>query len=306
MSTTVTVQELLDAGVHFGHQTRRWNPKSKPYIFDHRQGISIIDLEKTHAGLVKACESLAEIAANGGQILFVGTKRQAADIVKESAVAVQMPYCTSRWLGGTLTNFETVKKSIAKYKKYQAMENDGSMAKLYKKEQAAIKRDMARMQRNFEGILEMADIPAAMFVVDTKSEAIAVAEANRLNIKVAGLVDTNSDPTLLTYPIPGNDDAAKAIRIVIDAIVAAIQAGLAQREARKAAAKPARGDKQQQGGQASGAADGVTYSLPPELKDLDFKEEDPAAAAPAAAGAKKPVRRPAPRRTAKAPEAPAS
>lgn len=299
MSTTVTLQELLDAGVHFGHQTRRWNPKSKPYVFDHRQGISIIDLEKTHAALVKACEFLTDCVASGGVVLFVGTKRQASDMLKEAAASVQMPYCTSRWLGGTLTNFETVKRSIAKFKKYQAMENDGTLAKMHKKEASAIKRDMARMQRNFEGILEMPEIPGAMFVVDTKSEAIAVAEANRLGIKVVGLVDTNSDPTLLTYPIPGNDDAAKSIRIISDAVVAAIQAGLALRESRKASAKPARSDSKPTSG--GTPADGVTYSLPADMKDLDFKEE----ALPVAGDSKPAVRRPSggPRRTAKAPGA---
>ena len=298
MPITATVQDLLDAGVHFGHQTRRWNPKSKQFIFDHRQGISIIDLEKTHAALEKACDFLTETVASGGQVLFVGTKRQAADIVKEAAVSLQMPYCTSRWLGGTLTNFETVKKSIAKFKKYQAMENDGTMAKMYKKESSAIKRDMARMQRNFEGILEMGDMPAIMFAIDTKTEAIAVAEARRLGIKVIGLVDTNSDPNLLDYPVPGNDDAAKSIRIVTDAVVTAIQAGLAQREARKAV-KPVRQEMRPIVPAENSSAEGVTYHLPDNLKDLDFKEE--AAAPDAAAGAKKPARKAPARRTAKAP-----
>jgi small subunit ribosomal protein S2 len=298
MSVSVTLQDLLDAGVHFGHQTRRWNPKSKPYVFDHRQGISIIDLEKTHNNLVKACAYLTESVANGGQVLFVGTKRQAADIVKEAAISVQMPFCTNRWLGGTLTNFETVKRSIAKYKKYQAMENDGSMAKLPKKESSSIKREMARMQRNFEGILEMTEIPATMFVVDTKSEAIAVAEGKRLGMKIVGLVDTNSDPTQLSHPIPGNDDAAKSIRIITEAIVAAIQEGLAQREARKPAAKPARGEIKPIAQQAEGDVDGVTYSLPDEMKDLDFKEEE-APSTPSKPAARRPAS--GARRSAKAP-----
>ncbi|MES1166862.1 MAG: 30S ribosomal protein S2, partial [Pseudomonadota bacterium] len=235
MSISVTVKDLLDAGVHFGHQTKRWNPRSKPYIFDHRQGITIIDLGKTHAALEKACTFVENTVANGGNLLFVGTKRQAKDIIREAATSTNMPYCVDRWLGGTLTNFATVKRSIAKYKKYQAMETSGELAKLPSKEEAAIKREMTRMQRNFNGIADMGDLPSAMFIVDVNHEEIAVAEGNRCVIPTIGLVDTNSDPSLLTYPIPGNDDAVKSVRIIVEAIVAAVQSGLGQRDSRRSA-----------------------------------------------------------------------
>jgi small subunit ribosomal protein S2 len=235
MSLSITVKDLLDAGVHFGHQTKRWNPRSKPYVFDHRQGISIIDLGKTYTALEKACTFIEDTVGNGGNVLFVGTKRQAQEIVREAATTTNMPYCVDRWLGGTLTNYQTVKRSIAKYKKYQQMETSGEMDKLPSKEVAAIKREMGRMQRNFNGIADMGDLPSAMFIVDVNHEEIAVAEGNRCNIPTIGLVDTNSDPTLLKYPIPGNDDAVKSVRIIVDAVVAAVQSGLSQRDSRRSA-----------------------------------------------------------------------
>jgi len=229
----VSVKDLLDAGVHFGHQTKRWNPRSKPYVFDHRQGITIIDLGKTHELLNKAYTFIEDTVANGGNILFVGTKRQAQEIIREAATSTSMPYCVDRWLGGTLTNFATVKKSIAKYKKYQQMETSGELAKFSSKEESAIKREMGRMQRNFNGIVEMTDLPSAMFVVDANHEDIAVAEAARCSIPCIGLVDTNSDPTKLSHPIPGNDDAVKSIRVIVETVIAAVQSGLAQRESRR-------------------------------------------------------------------------
>ncbi|HWZ94021.1 MAG TPA: 30S ribosomal protein S2 [Opitutaceae bacterium] len=229
----ITIKDLLDAGVHFGHQTKRWNPRSKPYIFDHRQGITIVDLEKTHVALEKACKFLEDLVGDGGNVLFVGTKRQAQDIVREAAISVNMPFCVNRWLGGALTNYETIKRSIAKFKKFQQMETSGEMAKLPKKEESAIKREMARMQRNFNGITEMGGLPSALFVIDVNEELIAVAEAKRCEIPCIGLVDTNSDPTSLSHPIPGNDDAVKSIRIIVEAVTAAIQSGLAQRDSRR-------------------------------------------------------------------------
>lgn len=239
MSISITAKDLLDAGVHFGHQTKRWNPRSKPYVFDHRQGITIIDLGKTFTALEKACAYLEDTVANGRTVLFVGTKKQAQDIVREAAVSVGMPYCVDRWLGGTLTNFATVKRSIAKYKKYQAMETSGEMSKLHSKEIAAIKREMVRMQKNFAGIVEMGELPEAMFVVDISHDDIAVAEAERCGIKAVGLVDTNSDPSKVAYPIPGNDDAVKSIRIIVDSVLEAIQNGLGQRESRRASRQQA-------------------------------------------------------------------
>lgn len=234
----ITAKDLLDAGVHFGHQRRRWNPKSKEFVYDHRHGVSIIDLEKTYAQLEKACAFMENIAATDGKILLIGTKRQAQEIIRESAAATHMPFCASRWLGGTLTNFETIKRSIAKYKKFQAMENDGSLGKMVKKEASMVKREMSRMNRNFEGIQNMDRLPAALFIIDIKHEYIAVAEANRLNIPVVALVDTNSDPTLVSHPIPGNDDAVKSIRIIIETIVEAINNGLSQRDSRRATRYP--------------------------------------------------------------------
>lgn len=269
----ITVKDLLDAGVHFGHQVKRWNPRSKPYIFDHRQGISIIDLGHTFEALEKACSYVEELVANGGNILLVGTKRQAQEIVREAASSTGMPFCVNRWLGGTLTNFETIKRSIAKYKRYQAMDTSGDLAKLPKKEESAIRREMARMHRNFEGIVDLSDLPSAMFVVDTKHEAIAVSEGSRVKVPVIGLVDSNSDPTLLDYPIPGNDDAAKSIRIVVETLTEAIQNGLAQRESRRAT----RSGEHRPAGQPQVAIPEIDLDrvvIPPKLKELVEDEED--------------------------------
>ena len=257
MSTTVTPKDLLDAGVHLGHQTKRWNPRSKPYVFGHRQGITIIDLEKTHAALEKALSFIENLVASGSDILLVGTKRQAVEIIREAAQATGMPYVTTRWMGGTLTNFETIKKSLAKFKKYQTQDANGDLAKLSSKEESAIRREMARMTRNFDGIIGLTGLPGGMFVVDVDYEQIAVLEARRVGIPAIGLVDTNSDPTLLTHPIPGNDDATKSIRIIVDAVVAAIQAGLAARQTRGTAARP--GDKD-----AEAAAEAAQAAAPAE------------------------------------------
>lgn len=225
----ITVKDLLDAGVHFGHQVRRWNPKSKPFVYDNRHGISIIDLEKTYDLLEKASKAVEEVVSQGKQVLLVGTKRQAQEPIRELASATNMPFSVNRWMGGTLTNFETVSTSLAKYKKFLRMEDDGSLDKLPGKEGAAIKRQMSRMQRNFEGLLNLQGLPGALFVIDSHNESIAVAEANRLKIPVFALVDSNSDPSLLSHPIPGNDDSTKSIRIIVDVILDAIQSGAVRR-----------------------------------------------------------------------------
>jgi small subunit ribosomal protein S2 len=225
----ITIKDLLDAGVHFGHQLRRFNPKSKKFVFDNRHGISVIDLEKTYARLEIAAKFIEETVAGGKEVLLVGTKRQAKDLIKEAAIGCNMPYATSRWLGGTMTNFVTVRRSIEKYKQYLQWEGDGTLEKMHNKESSAIRREMSRMNRNFEGIVDLEKMPGALFVVDTKTEDIAVAEANRLKIPVVALVDTNSDPSKLEYPIPGNDDSLKSIRVIVEVIMDAIQAGLAQR-----------------------------------------------------------------------------
>ena len=225
----ITVKDLLDAGVHFGHQTRRWNPKSKPYVYDHRSGVSIIDLEKTYAQLEKAAAFLEEIVASNKDVMFIGTKRQAQEILREAAIMCNMPFCVNRWLGGTLTNFETIQSSLKKYKKFLDMEASGALDKLYAKEAAAIRREMDRMNRNFEGIKEIKKLPGAAFIVDIKNEEIAVAECRKLGIPVVAVVDTNSDPTLVDYPIPANDDAVKSIRLITEIVVEAIQNGLSRR-----------------------------------------------------------------------------
>jgi small subunit ribosomal protein S2 len=276
----ITVRDLFDAGVHFGHQTKRWNPKSKPYVFDHRQGISIMDLGKTFECLEKASTFLENTVSGGGKILMVGTKKQAQEIMREAAVSCDMPFCVNRWLGGTLTNFSTILNSIAKYKKYLAMETDGSLDKVPKKELAVIRREMSRMHRNFEGLLEMPELPDAIFIIDIKRENIAVLEAQRLGIPVVALVDTNSDPTLVEYPIPGNDDAVKSIRIIVETIMESLQNGLAKRESKRTPktyiAEPAMESYSNQ--VAADAADNmeeVTVTIDPELMvDQDGDRRD--------------------------------
>ncbi len=225
----ITVKDLLDAGVHFGHQTRRWNPRSKPYVYDHRSGVSIIDLEKTFSQLEKSVAFIEQIVADGKDVIFVGTKRQAQEILREAATSCGMPYCVNRWLGGTLTNFETILTSLKKYRKFVTMETSGELDKLYAKEAAAIRREMDRMGRNFEGIKDIQKLPGAAFIVDIKNEEIAVSECRKLGIPVVAIVDTNSDPTLVDYPIPANDDAVKSIRLITDVIVEAVQNGLSRR-----------------------------------------------------------------------------
>ena len=226
----ITLNDLLDAGVHFGHQLRRFNPKAKQYVYDNRHGISVIDLEQTYALLEEAAKYIEELVASGKNILFVGTKRQAQEIIREAATASQMPFCANRWMGGTLTNYATIKSSLDKYKSYLAMDADGSLDKLHNKEASAIRREMNRMQRNFEGLIDMTELPAAIFIIDINHEEIAVAEANKMQIPLIALVDTNSDPNLIDKPIPGNDDSIKSIRVIVETIVEAVQNGLSQCE----------------------------------------------------------------------------
>lgn len=253
---TSSAKELLEAGVHFGHQLRRWNPKSKEFVFDNRHGISIINLEKTEKLLKDACDFIEKIVASGKDILLVGTKKQAQEIIRDVATSTSMPFCANRWLGGFLTNFETIKSSLEKYRQFLKMEQDGSFNQLAnKKEVAAIRRQMNRMHRNFEGVLNIKQLPAAIFVVDTKTEDIAVNEARKLGIPVIALVDTNSDPTLIDHPIPGNDDAVKSIRIIAENIMEAIQNGLNQRSAHKASASAVNHIAQQAFDRAQGPSD---------------------------------------------------
>ena len=284
----ITPKDLLDAGVHLGHQTKRWNPRSKPYVYGHRQGITIIDLEKTHAALAKACAFLENLVASGADVLLVGTKRQAQELIREAAAATNMPYVTTRWMGGTLTNFETIKKSLAKYKKYQTMDANGELGKFSSKEESAIRREMARMTRNFDGIIGLTGLPGAMFVIDVGYEEIAVLEARRVNIPAIGLVDTNSDPTLLSHPIPGNDDATKSIRIVLDAIVESIQKGLAQRQNRGVGSQIT--DKDAEAAAADAAATPSVDALPAHIAALADENGNGGAEKPAVAARKRVVR----------------
>lgn len=227
------LQELHDAGVHLGHQLRRFNPRSKKFVYDHRQGISIIDLEKTLSQLNKACDFIRNTVAHGKKVLLIGTKAEAQEVVKEIAVATGMPYAVSRWVGGTLTNYQTISASVKKYKKHMAMDADGSLDKLPNKEAAAIRREMARQSRYFEGLLELTQMPGAVFVVDVKEEATAVAEAKVMRLPVVAIVDTNSDPSGIQFAIPGNDDALKSIRLLCQQIREAIEKGIEEKALRK-------------------------------------------------------------------------
>ncbi len=218
-----TIEELLEAGVHFGHLKRKWNPAMAPYIFMEKNGIHIIDLNKTVAKLDEACEVVSRIAKSGKKILIVGTKKQAKDIIAEKAAAVNMPYITERWPGGLLTNFVTIRKTIKKMTSLDEMMNDGTLETVSKKERLYITRQKAKLDKDFGSIVDMNRLPAALFIVDVKKEHIAVAEARRLNIPTIGIVDTNSDPNVVDYAIPANDDASKSVALILDKICAAIK-----------------------------------------------------------------------------------
>lgn len=232
MSINVGVKELLEAGVHFGHQTRRWNPKMKRFIFAERNGVHVIDLNQTQTQLETACNFLAKVAGKGGKILFVGTKKQAQEAIKEAAEITGMPYVTERWLGGTLTNLKTIRRSIAKMTNIEKMDADGTIAQYVKKEQGALRREAEKMAKNMGGIRNMTEQPDAMFVIDIKREHNAVAEARRLRIPLIAMVDTNCDPDLVDFPIAANDDAIRSIRVVLGAIVQSVGEARAAFDAR--------------------------------------------------------------------------
>jgi small subunit ribosomal protein S2 len=226
-------QQLLEAGVHFGHLKKKWNPKMLPFIFAEKKGIHIIDLNKTTESLQEAASALKQIARSGKKVLFVGTKKQAKDIVTECAQRVQMPYVTERWLGGMLTNFNTVRKSVKKMQSIDKMLGDGSFDSVTKKERLTLTRDKDKMEKVLGGIANLGRVPAALFIVDIGHEHIALSEAKRLNIMTFGVVDTNCDPNKVDIAIPGNDDATKSIAIITNYITAAIAEGLAERQAAK-------------------------------------------------------------------------
>lgn len=209
----VTLKQLLEAGVHFGHQTKRWNPKMAKYIFGEKNGIYIIDLEKTLASLEQACNFLSKIAAAGQSILFVGTKKQAQAPIQETADRCHMPYVNERWLGGMLTNFSTIRKSITRLDQIEQMEKEGTYQFIKKKEVMHLRKEREKLMKNLAGVRKMNRLPAALFVIDPKKEDIAIREATRLSIPTVALIDTNCDPDVITYPIPGNDDAIRAIKL---------------------------------------------------------------------------------------------
>src|SRR5688572_13204943 len=232
-NNTSLQQQLLEAGVHFGHLKKKWNPKMLPYIFAEKKGIHIIDLNKTVECLQETAAAMKQIARSGKKILFVGTKKQAKDIVSESARRVNMPYVTERWLGGMLTNFNTVRKSVKKMQSIEKMLGDGSFDNITKKERLTLSRDKEKMEKVLGGIAQLGRVPAALFIVDIGHEHIALAEAKRLGIVTFGLVDTNCDPNKVEFAIPANDDATKSIAILTNYLTAAIAEGLAERQAAK-------------------------------------------------------------------------
>jgi len=227
------ITELLENGVHFGHLTRKWNPNMAPFIFTERNGVHIIDLYKTVAKIEEATLALQKIASSGRKILFVATKKQAKDIVSEKAVGVNMPFITERWPGGMLTNFVTIRKAVKKMTSIDRMKLDGSFDALSKREKLQINRQREKLDKNLGSIVDMTRLPGAIFVVDIKKEHIAVAEARKLNIPVFAMVDTNSDPRLVDYVIPSNDDASKSIEKILTFITAGISQGLAERKSEK-------------------------------------------------------------------------
>src|SRR5689334_16510578 len=230
MAQNLTYQELLDSGVHFGHLTRKWNPKMAEYIFMENNGIHIIDLNKTLARMDEASFALKNIVRSGRKIMFVATKKQAKDIVSDEAKRLNMPYVTERWLGGMLTNFATIRKSLKKLSQIEKLMKDEAYANLQKKERLTLTREKAKLEKQLGGIVDLNRLPAALFVIDVKREHIAVAEAQKLNIPVFAMVDTNSDPSVTDFPIPANDDAFKSISIITNHIGKAIEEALMERK----------------------------------------------------------------------------
>lgn len=229
----IEIKELLDAGVHFGHLTRKWDPNMAPYIYGERNGVHIIDLYKTVAKIEEASEALKKIATSGRKILFVATKKQAKEIISDKSLSVNMPYITERWPGGMLTNFITIRKAVKKMSVIDRMKLDGSFDALSKREKLQINRQRAKLEKNLGSITDMTRLPGAIFVVDVKKEHIAVAEAKKLNIPIFAMIDTNSDPRGIDYVVPSNDDASKSIEKVLGFIIDAIAEGLADRKASK-------------------------------------------------------------------------
>ena len=271
-------QELLEAGVHFGHLKRKWNPKMAPYIFMERNGIHIIDLEKTLVKLDEAANALKQIAKSGRKILFVATKKQAKDIVAERVKKTGMPYVTERWPGGMLTNFPTIRKAVKKMAAIDKMATDGTFNNMSKRERLQVMRQRAKLEKNLGSIADMTRLPAALFVVDIMKEYIAVREANRLSIPVFGMVDTNSDPSNIDFPIPANDDASKSIALIIDVVASAIEDGLEERKLEKEKSAAEAKEKKEKAEEAKKAEAEAAAA-----EKVEKKEETPAKAAKAPA-----------------------
>ncbi|MCA1762023.1 MAG: 30S ribosomal protein S2 [Flavobacteriales bacterium] len=247
-TTDARFKEMLDAGVHFGHLTRKWNPYMAPYIFDEKKGIHIIDLNKTAAKLDEACNALKQVAKSGKKILFVATKKQAKAIVEEKVKPTGMPYITERWSGGMLTNFPTIRKAIRKMSSIDKMSTDGTLDALSKRERLQISRKRAKLEKTLGSIADLTRLPAAIFIVDINKENIALAEAKKLNINTFAMVDTNSDPNKVDFAIPSNDDASKSIAVILDKVVAAIEEGINERKSAKdkqTSEKPAKAEKKE-------------------------------------------------------------
>jgi small subunit ribosomal protein S2 len=260
MATTVNIRSLLDAAVHFGHQTRRWNPKMKPYIFGDRNGIYIIDLKQTLLGLDAAYSFVSDLVANGGTLLFVGTKKQAQEAIALNAERCAMPFVNARWLGGMLTNFVTIRSLVTHMEDLEAKEADGRMAALPKKEQILLRKELVKLRANLNGVRTMKRIPQAIFVVDTKREEIAIHEAHRLGIPVIGVLDTNADPDDVNYGIPANDDAIRSVALLCEVVADAVVAGAARSlvsEAEMAAPAPASAGDAPQAAAPAPASDGT-------------------------------------------------
>ena len=230
---TPTYKDLLDAGCHFGHMKRKWNPKMRPYIFVERKGIHVIDLNRTVECLERSANALRQMAKSGKKILFVGTKKQARTIIEDAAKSVGMPFVSDRWLGGMMTNFSTIRKSVRKMQSIERMLNDGTLENITKKERLVLSRKYEKLHRMFGGIAQLNKLPNTLLVVDITHEHLAIAEATRLNIRTVGIVDTNSDPTIVDFAIPSNDDASKAIAIIINYLTDAIREGLEERKTMK-------------------------------------------------------------------------
>ena len=282
-----SMRQLLECGVHFGHQTRRWHPKMKPYIFGARNGIYIVDLQKTVKLFRSAYDFVVDAVARGGEVLFVGTKRQAADIILEESKRCGMHFVNHRWLGGMLTNFQTIKRSIDRYKHLEGIMEDGTINRFPKKEAVRLQRELTKLEQNLGGIKDMSKLPAVVFIVDVKKEKIAVNEARRLNIPIVAIVDTNCAPEDIDYIVPGNDDAIRAIRLIAGKVAEAANEGLALRE--------------QRGGARGGGASAEPVEMPKDMPELTVgrteekdgpevvysrrAEKAPAAAAPEEAAA---------------------